>query len=58
MADSKKPFIITNFRAIDMPNARKVASPASKAPIAKKRAAQKGVETLSPAPEANSTGTE
>ncbi len=58
MADSKKPFIITNFRAVDMPNARKVDNPAPKAPTAKKRAAQKGVETLSPAPEANSTGTE
>jgi hypothetical protein len=58
MTDSKKPFIITNFRAVDMPNARKAANPALKAPIAKKRAAQKGVETLSPAPEANSTGKE
>ena len=65
MADSKKPFIITNFRAVDMPNAQKAAkpaatttSPASKAPTAKKKGAQKGLETLSSAPEANSTGQE
>jgi hypothetical protein len=65
MADSKKPFIITNFRAVDMPNAKKVdapaaktTSPASKASTAKKKGAQKGLETLSPEPEANSTGKE
>ena len=65
MADSKKPFIITNFRAIDMPNARKeaapaakVTSPAPKPSTAKKKGAQKGLETLSSAPEANSTGEE
>jgi hypothetical protein len=59
MTDSKKPFIITNFRAVDMPNAKKVdriLSPALKPSTPKKKAAQKGLETLSPAPEANSTG--
>jgi hypothetical protein len=62
MADSKKPFIITNFRAVDMPNASKPVAKATnaapKAPTAKKKAAHKGVETLLSSPEANSTGTE
>jgi hypothetical protein len=62
MADSKKPFMITNFRAVDMPNASKpvakAANTAPKAPTAKKKTAHKGVETLSSTPEANSTGTE
>ena len=62
MADSKKPFIITNFRAVDMPNASKpvakAANLAPKAPTTKKKTAHKGVETLSSTPEANSTGTE
>ena len=65
MADSKKPFIITNFRAVDMPNAQKAAKPAAKPTSAapkpsttKKKGAQRGLETLSPSPEANSTGKE
>lgn len=65
MADKKKTFIMTNFRGVDMPNAKKadapavkVESPAPKASTAKKKGAQKGLETLSPAPEANSTGKE
>jgi hypothetical protein len=57
--------MITNFRAVDMPNAQKAAkpavktaSPAPKPSTAKKKGAQKGLETLSSAPEANSTGEE
>lgn len=65
MADKKKTFIMTNFRAVDMPNAKKadvpvakVDSPAPKVSTTKKKAAQKGLETLSHTPEANSTGKE
>ena len=61
-------FIMTNFTPADMPNAKKVAptpapapkkaKPAPKVEEAVNEDAQKGLETLSSKPEANSTSEE
>jgi len=58
MADKKKPFIITNFRAVDMPTLKN--QPPKESAVAPKneveQTAQQGLETLSAKPKASRKG--
>ena len=63
MADKKKPFIITNFRAVDMPKRKmptlKNQPPKESAVVPKnevEQTAQQGSETLSAKPKASRKG--